>query len=105
MPEPKIWKITIEQGISGASFDPSSLTITLNDSVFWANNTANPHQPAPNDGTADQWVEQPIPPYGQSPQVVFDSDTPATNPYHCATHPQAATEKGVIIVNAEKGKA
>jgi plastocyanin len=101
MPEPKIWKITIEQGVSGASFNPASLTITVNDSVFWANNTPNPHQPAPDNGTSDQWVAQPIPPHGQSSQVVFDSPTPATNPYHCALDPTVPTEKGVIIVNAE----
>jgi plastocyanin len=100
MPEPKIWKITIEQGASGAIFRPNPLTINLNDSVFWTNNTKNPHQPAPDGGTPDQWVSQPIPPGGQSPQVVFD-DSPASNPYHCATDPNNPTEKGVITVNTE----
>jgi len=100
MPEPKIWRITIEQGATGASFIPGSLTINLNDSVFWANKTPNHHQPAPDNGTPNQWVSQPIPPGGQSPQVVFDSATPAANPYHCATHPGSPTEKGVITVNA-----
>jgi plastocyanin len=101
MSEPKIWKVTIEQGASGASFNPASLTITQNDSVFWHNNTPNPHQPAPDGGTPGQWLSQPIPPGGQSPQVVFDDDPPVNYSYHCATHPNAPTEKGVITVNAE----
>jgi plastocyanin len=99
MPEPKIWKIAIEQSASGVSFQPSALSINLSDSVFWANNTPNAHQPAPVNGTPNQWVAQPIPPGGQSPQVVFDSATPSTNPYSCATHPTNPTEKGVITVN------
>lgn len=98
MSEPKIWKITIEQGASGAVFTPNPLTITQNDGVFWHNNTPNPHQPAPDSGTPDQWVSQPIPPGGQSPQVIFDDDPPEPSyPYHCATN--ASTEKGVINVN------
>lgn len=101
MPEPQIWKITIEAAAGGATFHPSSLTITVNDSVFWVNNTSNPHQPAPDGGTSDQWVSEPIPPHGRSPQVVFDSATPASNPYHCATDPTAPTEKGVITITVE----
>lgn len=106
MSEPKIWKITIEPGIGGVVFQPRALTIEVNDSVFWHNNTSKPHQPAPDDGTPDQWVSQPIPPGGQSPQVVFDLDPdkntfPVNNPYHCATDPIAPTEKGVITVNGE----
>jgi plastocyanin len=102
MPEPTIWKITIEQDkkTNTASFHPASLTITQNDGVFWYNNTPNPHQPAPDNGTSDQWVSKPIPAGGRSPQVVFDSATPASNPYHCASDPNAPTEKGVITVNA-----
>jgi hypothetical protein len=95
MPEPKIWKVTIVQGATGASFIPAALTINLNDSVFWVNNTPNSQQPAPDDGTAGQWVPQPIPPGGQSTQVVFDSATPASNPYH------SNAAKGVITVEAE----
>jgi plastocyanin len=107
MPEPKIWKITIEQDktTNTASFNPPCLTIALNDGVFWHNNTPNPHQPAPVNGTPDQWVSTPIPPGGQSPQVIFD-DAPDKPPapsypyqYYCAIDPKAATEKGMINVN------
>jgi plastocyanin len=102
MSEPTIWKITIEQDqkTNTASFHPASLTIAQNDGVFWHNNTPNPHQPAPVNGAPDQWVSQPIPPGGQSPQVVFDDDPPAPRyPYYCALDPTAPTEKGVITVN------
>ena len=104
MPEPKIWKVTIEQGTTGVTFRPTPQSVNLGDSVFWFNNTSSPHQPAPDGGTSDQWVSHPIPPHGQSSQVVFDTlpsgQTSANFSYHCAVHPTNPTEKGVITVNA-----
>lgn len=104
MPEPKIWKVTIEQGTTGVTFHPASQSVNLGDSVFWFNNTTSAHQPAPDGGTADQWVSQPIPPHGQSSQVVFDTvpsgKTSVSFSYHCASHSGSTTEKGVITVNA-----
>ena len=103
MPEPKIWKVTIEQGSTGVTFRPTPQSVNLGDSVFWFNNTTKPHQPAPDGGTADQWVSQPIPPHSQSSQVVFDTvpagQTSVSFSYHCAVDSTSPTEKGVITVN------
>lgn len=101
MAEPKIAKVTIQISAGYTSFSPNPQTINLNDSVFWTNQTEAAHQPAPDGGADDQWVSQPIPPNGQSPQVVFDDvdallgQTTVNLPYHCAKHP---SEKGVITV-------
>jgi plastocyanin len=102
MPEPTIAKVTITPAPEGITiFNPSTQTINLNDSVFWGNNTSEAHWPAPDGGQDNQWLTQPIPAHGESPQVVFDS-TPtgktASFPYHCAKHPYSASEKGVITV-------
>lgn len=112
MAEPKIASVTIAAAIPPGStsiFNPTTQTINLNDSVFWANETNEEHQPAPDGGKDNQWLTQPIPakkspeaPAPTSPQVVFDS-TPSGKttsfPYHCATHPTRDKEKGVITVN------
>jgi len=100
MAEPNIAKVTIANAPAQATiFEPNPQTINQFDSVFWSNETADSHQPAPDGGADDQWVSRPIPPKGQSSQVVFE-DT-GTFPYHCAKHPDSATEKGVITVNAQ----
>jgi len=100
MAEPNIAKITIaiRPGV-GTIFNPNPLTITQFDSVFWVNETSEPHQPAPDGGTDDQWVSKPIPPQGSSSQIVFENT--GSFSYHCAKHPQNPTEKGVIVVKAQ----
>lgn len=105
MAEPKIVRVTIQTSGGVTVFNPKTQTINLNDSVFWVNQTNMAHQPAPDNGKDDQWVAQPIPPQGESPQVAFDDvpgllgQTIVNIPYHCAKHPTLANEKGVITVN------
>lgn len=100
MAEPNIAKVTIGNTPSPTSiFNPNPQTITQFDSVFWSNESTEAHQPAPDGGADDLWVAKPIPPKGQSSQVVFE-DT-GTFPYHCAKHPTSAAEKGVITVNPQ----
>ena len=106
MPEPSIAKVTIAHVSHATSiFSPTPQVINQFDSVFWVNKTSEAHQPAPDGGTADQWVSQPIQPNNESPQVVFDTlpagQKSASFPYHCAKHPTNAAEKGVITVNAQ----
>jgi plastocyanin len=86
---PKIHQINI----TAAGF-PANTTIAQYDSVFFANNTAQPHQPAPDGGTPTQWVPGPVRPNGESPQVVFNST--GTFAYHCVIH---TNEKGTITVS------
>lgn len=100
MAEPNIAKVTIANTPAPTTiFQPNPQTITQFDSVFWSNETIEAHQPAPDGGADDQWVSRPIPPKGQSSQVVFE--TTGTFPYHCVKHPTSAAEKGVITVNAQ----
>lgn len=100
MAEPNIAKVTIANTPAPTTiFQPNPQTITQFDSVFWSNETTESHQPAPDGGADDQWVSRPIPPKGQSSQVVFE--TTGTFPYHCVKHPTSAAEKGVITVNAQ----
>jgi plastocyanin len=100
MAEPNIAKVTIANTPGPTTiFNPNPQTINQFDSVFWSNETTESHQPAPDGGADDQWVSQPIPPKGQSSQVVFE--TTGTYPYHCVKHPHSATEKGVIKVNPQ----
>ncbi|HEY6250254.1 MAG TPA: hypothetical protein VI685_09850, partial [Candidatus Angelobacter sp.] len=77
MAEPKIARVTIDPAPEGVTiFNPSTLNINLNDSVFWANKTSEPHWPAPDGGEDNQWLANPIPAHGESPQVVFDTLNP-----------------------------
>jgi plastocyanin len=100
MAEPNIAKVTIANTpVPTTIFRPNPQTINQFDSVFWSNETTESHQPAPDGGADNQWVSQPIPPKGQSSQVVFE--TTGTFPYHCVKHPNSAAEKGVITVNAQ----
>jgi len=100
MAEPNIAKVTIGNTPAPTSiFNPNPQTITQFDSVFWSNESTESHQPAPDGKDDDLWVSKPIPPNGQSSQVVFE-DT-GTFPYHCVKHPDNAAEKGVITVNPQ----
>lgn len=100
MAEPNIVKVTIANAPALTSiFKPNPQTVNQFDSVFWSNESADSHQPAPDGGADDQWVSKPIPSKGQSSQVVFE--TAGTFPYHCVKHPNNAAEKGVIKVNPQ----
>jgi plastocyanin len=96
MPEPSIVKITIsEEG--GVTVFPDT-TIQANDSVFWFNNTSQPHQPAydTEDGQEILWgpPPKPLPPQQTSSQVLFQ-DT-GTFSYHCTLH---SGETGKVTVS------
>lgn len=99
MAEPNIARVIITNASGSAIFKPNPQPITQFDSVFWVNETSEAHQPAPDGGTPDQWVSNPIPPQGKSSQVVFEGA--GSFSYHCAKHPQSQTEKGVITVKAQ----
>jgi plastocyanin len=85
-----------------ASFNPPTMTVMVNDLVFWRNNdTQATHQPKPAGGADDAWVKVPI-----SKKLGTQVDTsntlsfgPGTTkqgvPYVCALH---ANEKGTLIV-------
>ena len=73
MAEPNIAKVTMQMPVPTTIFRPNPQTINQFDSVFWSNETTESHQPAPDGGADNQWVSQPIPPKGQSSQVVFET--------------------------------
>ncbi|HET9282276.1 MAG TPA: plastocyanin/azurin family copper-binding protein [Candidatus Angelobacter sp.] len=97
MPEPQIVKIVISSGPGGTGVFPNT-SIQKNDSVFWVNNTSQPHQPAytPAGGQQIPWgtPPSPLPPNQSSSQVVFD--TAGTYNYSCSLHP---SETGQITVS------
>ncbi len=95
MAEPNIAKVTIANTPAQTTiFEPNPQTINQFDSVFWSNETTDSHQPAPDGGADDQWVSKPIPPKGQSSQVVFE--TTGTFPYHCAKHPKVQRKRASL---------
>lgn len=73
---------------------PSALQIVAGQSVMWRNSDANPHQPTPDQG--NPWFTNPIASGGISAPIALASA--GTVPYHCALHPNAATEKGIINI-------
>ena len=81
--------------ITSAGF-PANTGIAQFDSVFFVNNTTHPHQPAPDNGTATQWVPGPIPRDGESPQIVFNAA--GKFPYNCVLDKNM---KGTITVTAK----
>jgi plastocyanin len=96
---PRTWKISIDQapGQTPAAFNPASLPVSAGDTIFWSNNTADPHWPAPSPGVPrDTWFDAEIPgklpdqPAPASSQLTFASA--ATVSYVCALHPQMTGE-------------
>lgn len=88
-----IFKIEIKVG-NPARFDPSPLTVYVNDSVYWHNgDPSNAHWPAPSAANPTGFLPYQVPPNTSSTQVSF----PAVQkiPYVCINH---AGEKGVINV-------
>ena len=81
--------------ITSAGF-PANTSIAQFDSIFFVNNTTHPHQPAPDNGTATQWVPGPSPPSGESPQIVFNAAGKFL--YNCVLDSHM---KGTITVTAK----
>lgn len=96
-----IFKIQIKAG-KPAVFDPSPLTVNVNDSVYWYNGDQNQaHWPAPSAAKKKGWLDYQIAPGGESSQISFDPPAPYTLNYVCALHP---AEKGQIKVIGGKKK-
>ena|SRR5215467_1303148 len=94
-----LFKIQIKAG-KPAVFDPSPLTVYVNDSVSWTNDDSVAHWPAPSAATPKAWLDYQIAPNYESNQVSFNPGNYTLN-YVCALHPQ---EKGQIIVVGGKKK-
>lgn len=95
-----IFKIQIKGGYP-AVFNPTPLTVYVNDSVFWFNGDPNnAHWPAPSVSDPTGFMQFQIPPNTPSTQVSFGSVQ--TIPYVCVNHP---SETGQIIVKPGKKSA
>ena len=96
-----IFKIQIKAG-KPAVFDPSPLSVHVNDSIFWANgDQTQPHWPTPNAATPKAWLDFQIAPGGQSAQISINPMGPTTLNYVCSLHPG---EKGQIkVIGKKKG--
>jgi plastocyanin len=94
-------RIQIKAG-TPAVFDPNSVTVKVNDSVFWYNgDLKQAHWPAPSAANPTGWLDYQIAPDGESNQISFDPPAPYTLNYVCALHPG---ETGQIKVTAGKKK-
>jgi hypothetical protein len=93
-----IFKIQIKAG-KPAVFDPNSLTVYVNDSVYWFNGDQEAHWPAPSASNPKGFLEYQITPNAPSNQVSFP--TPKAISYVCINHPG---ETGKIIVKSRKKK-
>jgi hypothetical protein len=94
-----IFRIEIKAG-QPATFNPNSLTVVVNDSVFWFNSDpTQAHWPAPKSGPKDGFMQFQIAPNSSSAQTSFG--VPGTFPYICNNHPG---ETGTIIVKSRKKK-
>jgi hypothetical protein len=94
-----IFKIEIKPG-TPATYDPNTITVYVNDSVFWFNSdTKNAHWPAPSASNPKGFMQYQVPPDTSSSQVSFAA--PQTIPYICVNH---SGESGTIIVKSAKKK-
>lgn len=96
-----IFKIQIKAG-QPAVFDPSPLTVQVNDSVYWYNgDQKEAHWPAPSAANPKGWLDYQIAPDGESSSIALNPPAPYTLNYVCALHP---SEKGQIKVTGGKKK-
>jgi plastocyanin len=94
-----IFRIEIKAG-QPATFNPTSQTVVVNDSVFWFNSDpTQAHWPAPKSGPKTGFMQFQIAPNSPSAQVSFG--VPTTIDYVCAIHPN---ETGTIVVKSRKKK-
>ena len=96
-----IFKIQIRAG-NPAVFDPSPLSVRVNDSIFWSNDDqTQPHWPTPDPANKKAWLDFQVAPGGQSAQISINPMGPTTLNYVCSLHPG---EKGQIkVVGKKKG--
>ena len=95
-----IFKVQIN-ATKPAVFDPSPLTVNVNDSVFWYNGDKVAHWPAPSAANPKGWLDYQIAPDGESGQISLNPPGPYTLDYVCALHPD---EKGQIkVLGGKKG--
>jgi plastocyanin len=93
-----IFRIEIKAG-QPATYNPSTQTVVVNDSVFWFNSDpTQAHFPTPDVGTIP-WLQFQVAPNSPSAQVAFG--VPGTFKYHCANH---TGESGTIVVKSRKKK-
>jgi plastocyanin len=78
--------------ISGFSYSPASVTVSVGDTVTWTNSDAQAHTATADDAS---WDTGPIAGSGGTDSVTFA--TAGTFPYHCAIHPQMT---GTVTVQA-----
>lgn len=114
--EPVSWEVKICPKPQGSSdLSPNPQVVQINDSVFWANQTEEPHRPAPQGG--GEWfierdvngdpikdpngntIPKNVAPGEPSGQVVFDKA--GVVEYQCNVHPTDQQEKGSVIVPAQ----
>jgi plastocyanin len=95
------FQIKIKAG-TPAVFDPSPLTVHVNDSVSWYNgDLKNAHWPAPSAANPKGFMDYQIAPDGESSQISINPPAPYTLNYICVLHPG---EKGQIkVVGKKKG--
>jgi plastocyanin len=80
--------------ISGFSFSPKSVTVTVGDTVTWTNSDAQSHTATADDGS---WDTDNIA-NGTSKSITFS--TAGTFAYHCSIHPAMT---GTVVVEAAAG--
>jgi plastocyanin len=68
--------------ISGFAFSPSSLTVSVGDTVTWTNHDAVSHTSTSNTGVWDSGL------IGQNDSFMRVFSTAGAFPYHCTPHPQ-----------------
>lgn len=78
--------------ISGFSFSPASITVTVGDTVTWTNSDAQAHTATADDASFDTGT---IAGSGGTGSATFA--TAGTFPYHCKIHP---TMTGTVTVQA-----
>jgi plastocyanin len=78
--------------ISGFSFSPASITVTVGDTITWTNSDAQAHTATADDAS---WDTDAIAGSGGTGSATFA--TVGTFPYHCKIHP---TMTGTVTVQA-----
>ena len=99
-----LYKIQIKAG-KPAVFDPPTLNVNVNDSVYWSNGDKVAHWPAPSAANPKEWLDYQIAPHGESAQISLGPASPPkayTLNYICTLHPG---ETGQIKVLTGKKSA
>jgi plastocyanin len=81
--------------ISGFSYSPGTVTITVGDSVTWTNSDAQAHTASADDGSFDTSS------IGNGDSATIEFSTAGSYPYHCEFHPDMA---GTVVVESASGE-